>query len=88
MSAVDVLSSYEFPRLQPQSDCESLQIVDGYVPHPAFDAADVCTINLAKIRERVLTEFSLDPDPSQICREDLPESAWMRPFHTGIERSR
>lgn len=65
---------------------EPFQIIDRYVPQATLDAADVRTVDLTEVRERVLAEAVLCPKSSQVDREDLSEAAWMSPFHPPIER--
>ena len=86
-SAVGVRSPYEQPRLEPESCGQPLQGIDRDVPQTALDTADVCAIDLAQVRKRVLAEPLLGSDPSQVRCEDLTESTWMRTFHPRIERS-
>lgn len=80
------LPSYELPGLEPQRRGQTLEIVDRQIPQTALDTADVCAVDLTEVGERLLTELLLGPDPPQIRGEDLPESAWMGPFHARIER--
>lgn len=85
-SAAVVRPSYELPRLDAKPDGETFQIVDRDVSQASLDAADVRAIDLAEIGKRILTEFLLDAEPPEIDCKDLSDRAWVRSFHTRIER--
>jgi hypothetical protein len=71
----------QLPRIDLQPLSNSSDVVDRHIAFRAFDATQIGAVDATLMGQRFLREPALGAQQPHVLRQDVPERAFVRPFH-------